>query len=118
MKPIWRALADLLERLRQRPCRTGALAKIENIPTEQFNALLDSMCAEGWRKKNEYDGFDAWIDYGYVELRKGKVKLTFEWTNWFEGTISGPPALIEPLAEANGLKVAGYSQPGGQEGAP
>jgi len=115
---MWRSLKKYLKRLQAPENDPGIRSTIENIPTAQFNALLDGMCAEGWRKKNEYDGFDAWIDYGHVELRKGNVTLTFEWTNWFEGSINGPTDLIDALAETNGLKVVGGAQPGEEEDAP
>jgi hypothetical protein len=51
----------------------GALVTmlICNIPTETFNRIVKDLRADGWRKAAEYDGFDAWIDYGMIVLRKG-----------------------------------------------
>ena len=72
---------------------------ITDIPTETFNQILADLCADGWRVVSEYNGFDAWIDYGSVVLRRDGETLTFEWTNWFEGEVYGPDALILKLQE-------------------
>jgi hypothetical protein len=74
------------------------LATIKDIPTERFNELIDALTAAGWRKTGEYEGFDAWIDYGRVSLKKGGVKLKLEWDNWAEGSIEGPRSTIEEMA--------------------
>ena len=73
--------------------------RVENIPTDKFNAIMSEHLSNGWRKTYEYAGFDAWIDYGRVDLRQGAQRLRFEWTNYFEGTISGAPPLIRAIAE-------------------
>ena len=49
--------------------------------------------------------FDAWLDYGSVKVRKGWIKLTFEWDNWSEGSIEGPKATVTDLATRFGFKV-------------
>ena len=74
------------------------LGRIANIPTEDFNALVTSLQKEGWRRTYAYSGFDAWIDYGCLKLRKQGVTLKCEWDNWMEGTVSGPKPQIEELA--------------------
>jgi hypothetical protein len=81
-------------------------ALIENIPTEVFNGILDCLLDEGWEAAFVYDGIDAWIDYGMVELSKGGVKLLFEWTNWFEGVVCGSQNVIQELAERFDLKIS------------
>lgn len=81
------------------------LAKIANIPTEDFNALVTSLQKEGWRRTYEYTGFDAWIDYGCVKLRKQGITLKCEWDNWMEGSVAGPKPQIEELAVRIGRPI-------------
>jgi hypothetical protein len=73
--------------------------RIEGIPTSDFNEILATHVRSGWTKCYEYDGMDAWIDYGRVDLRKGSIRLRFEWTNWLEGEISGPRDVIRDLSQ-------------------
>lgn len=77
--------------------RLLGLATIKDIPTERFNRIKKDLIADGWRKTYEYAGFDAWIDYGKVKLRKDGVRLTMEWDNWTEGSIEGPASVVEAL---------------------
>lgn len=101
-----KALAALLRGMAMLRFRLLGLATINDIPTEQFNALIESLLQSGWRKTYSYDGFDAWIDYGKVKLRKGRVKLTFEWDNWTEGSIEGPRSVLDDIAGRHGLSVS------------
>lgn len=71
--------------------------KIENIPTEIFNEILDQFQNDGWKKIYEYDLFDAWIDYGKVILEKDGQEIVFEWDNWFEGIIEGSADVVEKI---------------------
>ena len=73
-------------------------ATIKDIPTDQFNFLIESLISSGWQKTYVYDGFDAWIDYGKVKLKNNHCQLTFEWDNWTEGSVEGPAKEIEELA--------------------
>lgn len=82
------------------------LATIRDIPTEQFNSLLKSLTGSGWRETYVYDGFDAWIDYGQVKLKKNRVRLNCEWDNWTEGSIEGPESIIREIATRHGLSVS------------
>lgn len=92
-----------LSKLRFRLLR---LATIKDIPTARFNVLADQLVCAGWRKSAEYAGFDAWIDYGRIRLRKGFRKLTLEWDNWTEGSIEGPRRIIESIAREADLPVS------------
>jgi hypothetical protein len=74
------------------------LATIKDIPTKRFKELIAALTDAGWRKTGEYQGFDAWIDYGQVSLKKGGVKLNLEWDNWTEGSVEGPRSTIEEMA--------------------
>ena len=85
--------------------RILGLATIRDIPTERFRELVDQLARDGWRKTSEYDGFDAWIDYGRINLKKGATKLTLEWDNWTEGSIEGPRGVVERLGRDFGLPV-------------
>ena len=71
--------------------------EIEDIPTDTFNQIIWDLIAAGWKKTYEYDGFDAWIDYGRIVLKKGSHELDFEWTNWFEGSLKGQDSVVESI---------------------
>ena len=81
------------------------LATIKDIPTDAFNALARQLIASGWKKTYEYTGFDAWIDYGRIKLRKNGSRLNFEWDNWTEGSVEGPRQIIEDIAKDTGYPV-------------
>jgi len=82
------------------------LATIKDIPTDQFSEIIQSLIASGWEKTYEYDGFDAWIDYGKIKLKYQGSKLTFEWDNWTEGSVEGQAREIIALAASNNLQVS------------
>lgn len=75
----------------------GEVAKITDIPTDAFASMVRELRRAGWRKIQEYDAFDAWIDYGLIILERDGAVLKCEWTNWEEGSFHGPPEIIEPL---------------------
>ena len=81
-------------------------ATIKEIPTDQFNQLIESLISSGWKKTYVYNGFDAWIDYGKVKLKNNGCRLSFEWDNWTEGSVEGPIQEIQKLAIKNDLKVS------------
>jgi hypothetical protein len=82
------------------------LATIADIPTERFNALRAQLLAEGWAQTYEYTGFDAWIDYGCLKLRKGRDKLKLEWDNWTEGSVEGRHDIVAAIGEKVQLPVS------------
>ena len=82
------------------------LATIRDIPTDIFNSYIDDFIQDDWIKYFEYSGFDAWIDYGCIKLRKEKLRLKFEWDNWEEGSIEGPKPVIQSIAEKYNLTVS------------
>ena len=98
-------LAILLRAFSKWRFRVLGLATIKDIPTDQFNSLARQLIASGWKKTYEYAGFDAWIDYGRIKLRKDGSKLNLEWDNWTEGSIEGHVEVIGPLAEQLKLTV-------------
>jgi len=81
------------------------LATIKDVRTERFNRLVEQLLEAGWRKTGEYEGFDAWIDYGRITLRRDWVRLKLEWDNWTEGSVEGPRATIEQIARDHDLPV-------------
>ena len=97
--------ARILRGLAKARFRALGLATIKDIPTDDLRALVAALCSAGWRKTAEYDGFDAWIDYGEITLRRGFQKLTVEWDNWTEGSVEGPSTIIEKIASDFGLTV-------------
>ena len=82
------------------------LATIKDIPTDQFNSIIETMILAGWEKTYEYSGFDAWVDYAKVKLKKNGTRLLFEWDNWTEGSIEGPLRNIEEIASTYCFKVS------------
>ena len=81
------------------------LATVKDIPTEKFGALIKKLGSVGWQPTSQYSGFDAWIDYGCIRLRKGMTTLKFEWDNWTEGSVAGPRRVIEAIAAENNFTV-------------
>ena len=77
---------------------------ISDIPTETFHQIIRDLCSDGWKKTQEYDGIDAWIDYGMIVLRKRFTCLKFEWTNWEEGSIGGPSRVIQGIKDKYSLR--------------
>ena len=78
--------------------------KIEYIPTATFNLISDELVAEGWKAVEEYDGFDAWIDYGHLILKNRDASVRMEWDNWMEGSIEGADDLLGGMRTRHGLK--------------
>ena len=81
------------------------LATIKDIPTEKFNGIIESLMNDGWKKTYEYNGYDAWIDYGKVKLRKDGFRLVFEWDNWTEGSIEGKPSQLDAIAREHCYQI-------------
>lgn len=98
-------IAKLLRGFSKWRFRILGLATIKDIPTDKFNELVQQLIASGWKKTYEYAGFDAWIDYGRIKLRKDGSKLNLEWDNWTEGSVEGPRRIIETIAEDTGYPV-------------
>ena len=98
-------LAWSLRSLAKLRFRVLGLATIKDIPTERFNAAVDELRTAGWRQTYEYEGVDAWIDYGQIKLQKDRVRLNLEWDNWSEGSIEGPRHAIETIGRDLGLPV-------------
>jgi hypothetical protein len=97
-------------RHRKIPFRIFRLAIIKDIPTDRFNQLIEAMTQDGWYKSSEYDGFDAWIDYGKVVLKKDRLRLKFEWDNHTEGSVEGAREMVETIAREVGLPVSYQSR--------
>lgn len=68
-------IAKVLRSFAKLKFRALKLATIKDIPTEEFNRIAKHFISEGWTKKYVYDGFDAWIDYGKIILKKGSSTL-------------------------------------------
>jgi hypothetical protein len=81
-------------------------ATILDIPTDRFNDIIKQLKLDGWKQTFEYSGFDAWIDYGAIRLKKNRLTLFFEWDNWTEGSIEGPRDFIEHFAKNNSMPVS------------
>ena len=77
---------------------------LSDIPTDTFNLIVEELRSHGWKKIDEYKGFDAWIDYGMILLHKESVNLKFEWDNWTEGEIHGPDTVLHEIKERHHLK--------------
>jgi hypothetical protein len=77
---------------------------VTDIKTDAFNQIVKDLRKEGWRRIEEYDNIDAWIDYGMVRLKKKGVILKFEWTNWDEGSVEGPDDVVQAIKSKYELK--------------
>jgi hypothetical protein len=98
-------LARFLRTLAKVRFRLLRHSTIKDVPTDQFNDLIRSLIESGWTRTSEYDGLDAWIDYGYIRLRKNFTSLKCEWDNWTEGSIEGPRSVVEAIAARHGLSA-------------
>jgi hypothetical protein len=78
--------------------------QIEDIPTATFNLIVDELKADGWEITEEYDGFDAWIDFGRLLMVKDGVSLKLEWDNWMEGIVEGPEDIVEDIRRRHQLR--------------
>ncbi len=103
-----RHLLKLPRAIRELLFRWRGHATIFPIPTEQFNALIANLINSGWRKRSEYQGFDAWIDYGRIVLTRSGQRLLCEWDNWDEGSIESKREVLEPIAREYGLTIVDY----------
>lgn len=99
-------LATQIRRITKWQFRLRGLASITSIRTDKFNEFLSVLQDEGWKKTYEYSGFDAWIDYGCVHLKKDGIRLKFEWDNWDEGSVEGQKAVIQSLADRFGYQAS------------
>ena len=77
------------------------------VPTDTFNAIVAELAREGFQKRYEYRGVDAWIDYGRLVLEKRGARLVLEWDNWEDGSIEGKPDLLSEIAARHDLEVSG-----------
>jgi hypothetical protein len=99
-------IAKILRALSRIRFKLLGLSTIVDIPTDDFNRLIESLIAADWKPSKEYKGHDAWIDYGRIVLRKGKFKLTLEWDNWTEGRIEGPRTQVQAIIRDYGFAVS------------
>jgi hypothetical protein len=99
-------VAKLLRSISKAVFRFRDHATIVDIPTDRFNGIVKQLKSEGWKQTYEYSGFDAWIDYGAVRLKKKGLTLLFEWDNWTEGSIEGPRDFMEDFAKKNSMPVS------------
>lgn len=104
LKLLSNALAQFSHQPRHDLNQIANQLTLSDIPTDTFNLIIKELCSQGWKKIREYNGFDAWIDYGMVVLRKKNIKLKFEWDNWTEGEIHGPDSLLQEIKERYHLK--------------
>jgi hypothetical protein len=100
-----RALARFLRAIAKKRFQMLGLATIKDLPTERFNRLIEQLADDGWRKAGVYKGFDAWIDFGRLTMRRRGVRLKFEWDNWTEGSVEGPRKVIEEIAQKHDFRV-------------
>ncbi|MGH1484955.1 MAG: hypothetical protein ACRBCI_01970 [Cellvibrionaceae bacterium] len=81
--------------------------KLININTKLGNKILEDLKNDGWKKTKEYSilAFDKGIDYDSYTIKKNKLKLEFEWTNWLEWEISGSHSELNFLTKQYNLKT-------------
>jgi hypothetical protein len=98
-------LARSLRAVAKMRFRVLGLATIKDLPTARFNRLVEELAAAGLRKTGEYKGFDAWVDYGRITMRRNGIRLKLEWDNWTEGSVEGPRTAIEQSGQEFDLPV-------------
>ncbi len=81
-------------------------ASILDIKTQILHRLIKELQQNGWEIIYEYSGYDVWIDYAQIKLRKGSYNIMAEWDNWAEGSLEGSRAIIEIIALENNLSVS------------
>ena len=85
--------------------------QIRNIPVSLFDHLVHTLQKDGWITLNEYHDFDAWTEYGLIDLEKDGRKLHCELTQDTDGRLSGQTDLLKNIAGQFGL-----CDPGGGHG--
>ena len=94
---------------------------IQQIPTQQFQKIIQKYQQDGWELASEYHPADFWVnglvdhgvdhgadhgvDHWKCKLRKGTSTLICEWNNEVEGEISGPQRIIIGLGKEFILSV-------------
>ena len=65
--------------------------RISDVRTETGAAVLKSLISDGWKVSSEYsvDMFDKGVDFDFYTLKRGTLRLHFEWDNWMEWSITG-----------------------------
>ena len=87
-------------------------SKLPDVPTEVFNAMITTLRDEGWKKVQEYKGFDAWINHGMLVLQKGEKVLRFEWDNSTEGRVEGQKVEVDEMCHRFALQRLGERRAG------
>jgi hypothetical protein len=72
---------------------------IQQIPTTQFQQIVQKYQQDGWEMSSEYHAADKWLDHWQCKLRKGTSTLICEWTTVTKGEISGPQRVIIGLGK-------------------
>ena len=98
-------LAKWLRAFAELRYRVLGLAVIRDIPTERYNELPDWLRQRGWTLVSEYDGFDAWVDFGELRFERDGTRIRLEWDNWTEGSIEGPRTVVKALGQALQMEV-------------
>lgn len=81
-----------------------------HIKTDVWNEIISALKKRGWLVTSKYYGFDAGVDHDFLVLRKGMKKITFGWSNWFEGEIKCSDALFTHMESE--LKISfEYGEP-------
>ncbi|MEL6812006.1 MAG: hypothetical protein AAFP76_11775 [Bacteroidota bacterium] len=81
-----------------------------NIKTDDWNKIISDLREKGWKRTSKYYGFDAGIDHDFLILKRASKKITFGWSNWFEGEINCTDELFDFLKSEFNLTFE-YGEP-------
>ena len=72
----------------------------EGVGTDLGRTILKDLKSDGWEITSEYSDqmFDKGIDFDAYTLEREGCRIDFEWTNWQEWTMTGPPETMAALA--------------------
>ena len=82
-------------------------SSFKDVNTNLGKTILKDLKSDGWKVTSEYSNkmFDKSIDFDAYTLKRGGLKIEFEWDNWEEWTITGPSDVLCELAQRYPLSL-------------
>ncbi|MDT0581861.1 MULTISPECIES: hypothetical protein [Alteromonadaceae] len=78
---------------------------IQEIPTDRFEYIIQTLIEQGWEIAAEYRHKDAWVLRWHGELRKGTSILKCKWKKDELGSIYGPERIIKSIGDDFGFGI-------------
>ena len=83
----------------ERHFKRNGLCIIQQIPTELFHSIIETLAKRGWEVTLDYRGPKGWSEKGQCKLRKGTSVLEFSWSNNALGSIIGIERIVSGIAK-------------------